>query len=88
MPPQQRKIVFLHIPRTGGVALESYLYCLRPDDPYWFFSFFGLDSPQNANRVVIESMTRGDKTHLAVRSNVHFQLATVVAGHVSRNHRP
>lgn len=85
MPVQREKLAFSHIPKTGGLALESYLMRVYPEHPTWFFSFFGLDSSKGANRVVVESMQPGDDSHHRVASNPHFQSATMVAGHFSTN---
>ena len=85
MPVQRHKIAFLHIPKTGGAALEHFLRHLYPDDPQWYFSFFGLDSSNGRNQVLIEAMQPGDSEQRRIASSAHFQNAHVVAGHFSAN---
>lgn len=85
MSVQRHKIAFLHIPKTGGAALEHFLRHLYPDDPHWYFSFFGLDSSNGRNQVLIEAMQPGDSEQRRIASSAHFQNAHVVAGHFSAN---
>jgi hypothetical protein len=85
MPVQRDKIAFLHIPKTGGRALGSQFDRLHPDDPHWYFSFFGLDRSQGGNQILVEAMRPGDENQQRVAATLHFQHATMVAGHFSAN---
>jgi len=80
---RRAKIALIHIPRTGGTALGSLIHHQTLADPTYYFSFFGLDSSQGANRIVVERLRRGDEDYDRLIANRHFRESRVVMGHFS-----
>jgi hypothetical protein len=77
------KVALVHIPRTGGTALGSLIFHQTRADPTYYFSFFGLDSSQGANRIIVERLQRGDERWTSLLDNRHFQECRVMIGHFS-----
>lgn len=90
---EKNKIVYLHIPKTGGAAMEYYFYNqtknLRRN---YFLSFFGVDDSRfikddlstqrkNGNHCLIESLFSNKKLQLEFEASIHFKQSKLLFGH-------
>jgi len=82
-PIKNKKLGFLHIPRTGGTHLERVLNPLGPDK---FINLFGANQNQRQNHIpIIESMKPGDSKNQMLLSNPNLETCKLFAGHFSHN---
>ncbi len=82
-PIKNKKIGFLHIPRTGGTHLERVLNPIGPDK---FINFFGANDNQKQNHIpIIENMKPGDSKNQKLLSNPNLETCKLFAGHFSHN---
>lgn len=80
---KDKKLGFLHIPRTGGTHLERVLNPMGPDK---FVNFFGANENQKQNHIpIIEDMKPGNAKHQMLLSNPNLKSCKLFAGHFSHN---
>lgn len=92
---EKEKVVFLHVPKTGGAAMDRFLYkqC-RPFRRNFYLSFFGNDDSkfihddrstqrEYGNRFVIERLFADDEIVDALRASRHFREAKLLLGHTT-----
>lgn len=86
------KIVFLHIPKTGGAAMQYYFYDQLKSRRNYFLSFFGHDdsrffndnrSTKDSNHCLIESIHKNPKLIERFKNSEHFKEATLLFGHTT-----
>jgi hypothetical protein len=80
---QTSKIALVHIPKTGGTILGHQIFAQTRSDEAFFFSFFGHDASQGANRILVERLRKGDEEYRALLQNRHFLESRVITGHFS-----
>lgn len=93
--PERDKVVFLHVPKTGGTGLQTYLFGqFRAIRRNYFLSFFGTDESSlyrdelatprpEGNRCVIEQAFEMPELVREFKRSPHFQQAKVLLGHVT-----
>lgn len=94
--PETDKIVFLHVPKTGGGFLEDYFYNQCKNNRNFFLSFNGLDDSRmysderstdhpKGNKCVIESIFRTGKEETISRfkNSPHFKESKLIMGHTT-----
>ncbi|HEU4990805.1 MAG TPA: hypothetical protein VFT41_13550 [Gemmatimonadaceae bacterium] len=93
--PERDKVVFLHVPKTGGTGLQTYLFDrLRAIRRNYFLSFFGTDESSlyrdelatprpEGNRCVIERAFELPELVREFKRSPHFQQAKLLLGHVT-----
>lgn len=95
MTVETDKVVFLHVPKTGGAAMEYYLYeQLKRIRRNYFLSFNGVDDSRfirderstvrpQGNKCVIESIFREPALAAEYLESPHFQEAKLLFGHAT-----
>lgn len=86
------KVVFLHIPKTGGGAMQHFLYNQLKDQRNYFLSFFGHDdslkhkdelSTNGNNQCLIESIWYNKKIVDKFENSPHFKMSKLLLGHTT-----
>lgn len=86
------KIIFLHIPKTGGGAMQHFLYNQLKDKRNYFLSFFGHDdslknqdilSTSGGNQCLIESIWYNKKLVEKFDNSPHFKMSKLLLGHTT-----
>lgn len=86
------KIVFLHIPKTGGAAMQYYFYDHLKNRRNYFLSFFGHDdsrffndsrATKDSNHCLIESIHKNSKLVDKLNNSQHFKEAKLLFGHTT-----
>jgi hypothetical protein len=89
---QKNKIVYLHIPKTGGAAMQYYFYDQVKHLRNYFLSFFGHDdsrffederSTKGTNHCLIEAIHKNPKILEKFKSSVHFDECSLLFGHTT-----
>ena len=83
---KNKKIGFIHIPKTGGTYLENILNVMGPEKLINFFGEPGAGKTQKENGIpVIETMKPGDDKHKKLLSNKNLPTCELFVGHFSHN---
>lgn len=86
------KVVFLHIPKTGGGAMQHFFYSQLKNHRNYFLSFFGQDdsaqhndslSTQGTNQCLIESIWYNQKIVDKLKNSPHFKMSKLLLGHTT-----
>ena len=79
------KIAFLHIPKTGGTALEWKIFnAYRVDDPHFYFSFLASDGSKGKSWYGMpERFEARPEVFPQIMQNEHFLNSKVISGHYS-----
>lgn len=91
------KVVFLHIPKTGGGAMEYFFYNeTKQIRRNYFFNFNGIDDSyfikddkstnhKSGNKCVIETIENNPSIVERYRKSVHFIVSKLLMGHTTYN---
>lgn len=88
----EEKVVFLHIPKTGGAAMEKFFYKQLDNKRNFFLSFFGHDDSKKykdslstikTNQCMIESIWYNSELQERLKNSAHFKQAKLLLGHTT-----
>lgn len=86
------KVVYLHIPKTGGAAMEYFFYDQLKCHRNYFLSFFGHDDSKvfhdelatsGSNHCLIESLWYNEPLVKKLANSPHFQSSVLLFGHTT-----
>ena len=92
MIENQKKFAYIHIPKTGGAAMQNYFYDQLKQYRNYFLSFFGHDdsrffdddrSTHGSNQCLIESIHKNQKLVDKFKNSVHFKESKLLFGHIT-----